>query len=180
MGLCHTTTFHDVANAFPSTARGTLDTMVNECDNPEDRSLLNCRYGHTHVIIKGRGDKELVVKPRCGGLQWGHQHGTMFSAAYDTGMRAWEGQCSEVIGDGLWACDPMSGEPVQVGNTTHVDDAHETSVADTVEELSGVLHVSIRFLDKELTSRGLGRNGDTDEHLIQFRGRGCQEDAGGT
>ena len=64
--------------------------------------------------------------------------------------------------------------------TIYADDAQETNATDTVEELNGVLHVSNRFLDKELTSRGLGRNGDKAGQLAQFRDRGCQEDAGGT
>ena len=89
MGLGHTTTFHDVANAFPSTAHGALDVMVNECATPEEKSLLKCRYGHTHVIIQGHGDRELVVKPRCGGLQGDTSMAPMFSAAYGKGMCAW-------------------------------------------------------------------------------------------
>ena len=74
------------------------------------------------------------------------------------------GTCRRAIGDGLWACDPVSGEPKQAGRTVYADDVHETNVADTVEELNGVLHVSNRFLAKELTSRGLGRNEDEEEH----------------
>ena len=115
MGLGHTTTFHDVANAFPSTAYGALDGMVDECAQPRDRSLLKCRYGHTNVIIKGHGDKELVMKPRCGGLQGDACMAPMFSAVYDKGMREWEEHCRDVLRDGLWACDPMSGEQIQVG-----------------------------------------------------------------
>ena len=49
MGLGHNTTFHDVANAFPSTAHDALDEMVNACATTEDNPLLKCRYGHTHT-----------------------------------------------------------------------------------------------------------------------------------
>ena len=66
LGLGHNTTFHDVANAFPSTTHDTLDAMIHECAPPEDHALLKCRYGNTQVIINGHGDKELVVRPRLG------------------------------------------------------------------------------------------------------------------
>ena len=67
---------------------------------------------------------------------------------------------------------PLSGEPIQVSNTIYADDAQETNVTETVEELNEVLPVGGQFLDHELSCRGLGRNGDKEEHLIQLRGRG--------
>ena len=93
MGIGHTIAFHDVANAFPSPEHGTLDGMVDECAEPGDRPLLKCRYGHTNVIIRGHGEQELVIRPRCGGLQGDTSMAPMFSAAYDGGMRSWEEQC---------------------------------------------------------------------------------------
>ena len=147
--------------------------MVDECANPGDRSLIKCRYRHTNVIIRGHGGTELVVRPGCGGLQGDTSMAPMFSAAYDTGMRSWEEHCRAEVRDGLWACDPISGEQVQVGKTLYADDAQETNVTETVDELNGVLHVSNGFLNKELKSRGLGRNDGTDEHLVQFMGRGA-------
>ena len=59
----------------------------------------------------------------------------------------------EELRDGLWACDPISGEPVQVGKTLHAEDAQETNVTETIEELNGVLHVSNWILNKELKSK---------------------------
>ena len=90
MGLIHNTTFHGVANAFPPTAHGALDVMANDCDTPEDSTLLKRSYGHTHVITHGHGDRELVAKPICGGLQADTSMAPMFSASHDKGMRAWE------------------------------------------------------------------------------------------
>jgi hypothetical protein len=162
MGLGHTTTFHDVANAFPSTAYRALGKMVDECAHPGDRSLLKCRYGHTNVIIRGHGDKELVIRPRCGGLQGDACMAPMFSATYDTGMKAWEEQCRHNVQDGLWACDPISGEPTQVGKTLYADDAQETNVTEGVEELNEVLQVSNWYLNHELADKGLGRNDDKE------------------
>ena len=97
----------------------------------------------------------------------------MFSAAYDTGMRVWEEQCRHELRDGLWACDPLSGEPMQVGKTLYADDAQETNVTRGVNEMNEVLHASNRHLNQELTERGLGRNDDKEEHLVQFQGRGA-------
>ena len=97
----------------------------------------------------------------------------MFSASYDKGMNAWEQHCRMAINDGLWACDPISGESLQVNKTICADDAQETNVTETITELNEVLQVSSHSFDSDLGGRGLGRNSDKEEHLIHCRGKGA-------
>ena len=77
------------------------------------------------------------------------------------------------INDGLWACDPISGESLQVSKTTCADDVQETNVTETVAELNAVQTLSSQFFGHELESRGLGRDGDEEEHVLQFRSKGA-------
>ena len=97
----------------------------------------------------------------------------MFSAAYGKGMNAWEQHCMMAINDGLWACDPISGESLQVSKTICADDVQETSITETVAGMNAAQTVSSQFFDHELECKGLGRNGDKEEHLLQFRGKGA-------
>ena len=62
---------------------------------------------------------------------------------------------------------------MQVSKTIYADDVQETNVTETLAEMNEVLQLSSQFFDHELECRGLGRNGDKEEHLIQFRGKGA-------
>ena len=78
----------------------------------------------------------------------------MFSATYDKGMHAWQTHCRMAINDGLWACDPIPGDSMQVSKTIYADDVQEKNVTETVAELNAVQAVSSQFFDHELASRG--------------------------
>ena len=97
----------------------------------------------------------------------------MFSAANDKGMHTWEEHCRMAINDGLWACDPITEESLQVSNTICTDDVHDTNVTETVADMNAAQTVNSQFFDHELECKGLGRNGDKEEHLIQCRGKGA-------
>ena len=79
--------------------------------------------------------------------------------------------------DGLWACDPVSGESLQVSKTICADDVQDTNVTETVAGMNAVQTVSSQFFDHELECRGLGRSGDKEEHLLQTRGKGSVKKA---
>ena len=66
----------------------------------------------------------------------------------------------------------LRGESLQVSKTIYADDEQETSVTATVADMNAVQTVSSQFFDHELECRGLGRNGDKEEHLLHFRGKG--------
>ena len=68
---------------------------------------------------------------------------------------------------------PYHGDSIQVSKTICADDVQETNVTETVEELNAVQTVSSHSFDQELARSGLGRNGDKEEHLLQFRGKGA-------
>ena len=103
------TTFHDVANAFPSPTHEALDGMVDATVREDDRELLKLRYGDTRMVVRGHNEVEVVVAPRCGGLQGDACMAPMFSAMYDVGVDEWVRGRDAVWDDGLCAVDPLSG-----------------------------------------------------------------------
>ena len=111
MGLSHTTTLHDVANAFPSPEHSDLHAMVDVCAREGDEELLKARCSDTVMVIGGHGGQEIAVRPGCGGLQGDTSMPPMFSATYDPGIDVWIREQGEIVDEGisaapwlLWGC----------------------------------------------------------------------------
>ena len=61
MGIDHTTTLHDVANAFPSPEHAVLHYMVDEVVQEGDRGLMKIRCSETDMVVSGHGGREVAV-----------------------------------------------------------------------------------------------------------------------
>ena len=180
MGLSHTTTLHDVANAFPSPEHEDLHAMVDTCAREGDEGLLKVRCSDTVVVIGGHGGQEIAVKPGCGGMQGDTSMPPMFSATYDPGIDIWVREQEEIVDEGISAVDPLTGEEMQLRSTLYADDAQETHVTEDRGEIREIMGASGGILDRELGMRGMARNVDKEEHLVSMVGGICREVAGGS
>ena len=172
LGIGHTSTLHDVANAFPSPTHAALDEMVDACAGEGDAALLKLRYGATWMIVRGHAGTEVAIRPGCGGLQGDSCMAPMFSARYDRGIEEWIARRGDGRRDGLYARDPISGREVQLKSTVFADDVQETNITETVEDLQRTVQDSGDVFDEILARDGMARNKDKDEHLTCMMGRG--------
>ena len=65
----NTLTLRDVANAFPSPSHEKMDEMIDRKYGGRMAAFLKARYRKSWVIITIRAGQQLVIRPRCGGLQ---------------------------------------------------------------------------------------------------------------
>ena len=98
---------------------------------------------------------------------------SMFSGAYDPGLKEWIEAKGDGRADGLRARDPVSGGDVQLGHTVFADDVQETNVTRDPDELYEVVADSGARFDGVLSRGGMARNHDKEEHVVHMAGRGA-------
>ena len=173
LGMGHTLTLHDVANAFPSPSHEALATMIRECAMPCDRDLLCHRFRNTRMTVTERNGDAVTVSPQCGGLQGDASMAPMFRSLYDKQMQKWDAdRMTRPRVAALSARHPLTGIRVQVSRTVYADDVAETNLTGTPDEMVATIRDSDAQLDAALGEVGLRQNYDKAEHVPVFMGKG--------
>ena len=69
LGINHTKSMRDIANAFPSIAHNSLNDMLDKVTDPRSARFLQHRHRHSYMVIQQNSGECTIIKPGCGGCK---------------------------------------------------------------------------------------------------------------
>ncbi|CAE7451344.1 unnamed protein product [Symbiodinium microadriaticum] len=169
-GFSFVTSFHDIANAFPSMQHNHIQTATDAVVKDADRNLLRQRIGETAMVVEA-SDGRVVVSPKCGTLQGDSIAGDVFTEGYHSILDAWN---ARLHGLGppfrITAFSPFDLSDQDLAVTAYADDVCRKILVSSPQTASVRVQQSNAILDEELAKATMAQNVDKQQHIAVFKG----------
>ena len=169
-GFSFVTSFHEIANAFPSMQHNHIQTATDAVVKDADRNLLRQRIGETAMVVEA-SDGRVVVSPKCGTLQGDSIAGDVFTEGYHSILDAWN---ARLHGLGppfrITAFSPFDLSDQDLAVTAYADDVCRKILVSSPQTASVRVQQSNAILDEELAKATMAQNVDKQQHIAVFKG----------
>ena len=174
----HATYMYDVSNAFPSIAKDTLDEVIEEVCEEEDKGLMKQRHDRATMVIECQDKQEAVLKTGTGNLQGDTPAPCQFMYGYNSKvLEPWqEEKKQEYKGSAFVTKDKQTGKEVNASISAYADDVAKTEMCDRAWEVKKTEETLDNAMDRLLTPLKMAQNKSKKEILVSFDGTGCREE----
>jgi hypothetical protein len=172
LGISHTQSMHDGANAFPSMGHPTLKDMIDTTCKIEDGPFIEARHKHSIVCIPTPQGERIYLEPAQGGLQGDAAMASEFGQAYEESLDGWAKNHKRQI----LAEDPITKKKIHIGTTMYADDISDINIiAD--DGFAEIADERNKELDDILNNMHMAQNKDKEEHLLCMIGPGSVKES---